>query len=70
MEQVPRESLLFVIRAFGGVVSWDGEGAPYDESDESITHQVMPNAQSHKILSSNQNVCSYLEVSATESYID
>jgi hypothetical protein len=38
--QVPRESLLFVIPAFGGVVSWDGEAAPYKESDQSITHQV------------------------------
>ena len=38
--QVPRESLLFVIPAFGGVVSWEGEGAPFNESDQSITHQV------------------------------
>lgn len=38
--QVPRESMLFVIPAFGGVVSWEGEGAPFDESDQSITHQV------------------------------
>lgn len=38
--QVPRESLLFVIPAFGGVVSWEGEGAPYKESDQSITYQV------------------------------
>ncbi|KAK6136672.1 hypothetical protein DH2020_029579 [Rehmannia glutinosa] len=26
--EVPRESLLFVIPAFGGTVSWEGEGAP------------------------------------------
>jgi len=38
--QVPRESLLFVIPAFGGIVSWEGEGAPFGESDQSITHQV------------------------------
>lgn len=38
--QVPRESLLFVIPAFVGVVSWEGEGAPFNESDQSITHQV------------------------------
>lgn len=38
--QVPRESLLFVIPAFGGTVSWEGEGAPFEESDQSITHQV------------------------------
>lgn len=38
--QVPRESLLFIIPAFGGTVSWEGEGAPFDETDEDITHQV------------------------------
>lgn len=39
--EVPRESLLFVIPAFGGVVSWEGEGAPFSESDQSITHQIV-----------------------------
>ncbi|XP_047311064.1 pescadillo homolog [Impatiens glandulifera] len=39
--EVPRESMLFVIPAFGGVVSWEGEGAPFTESDQSITHQVV-----------------------------
>ncbi|EPS64320.1 hypothetical protein M569_10461, partial [Genlisea aurea] len=39
--EVPRESLLFVIAAFGGTVSWEGEGAPFDESDDSISHQVV-----------------------------
>lgn len=38
--QVPRESLLFIIPAFGGTVSWEGEGAPFDETDQDITHQV------------------------------
>lgn len=38
--QVPRESLLFIIPAFGGTVSWEGEGAPFKEIDEDITHQV------------------------------
>jgi len=38
--QVPRESLLFIIPAFGGTVSWEGEGAPFKEEDEDITHQV------------------------------
>ncbi|CAI5512699.1 unnamed protein product [Closterium sp. Naga37s-1] len=38
--EVPREPLLFVIRAFGGKASWEGEGAPAPETDEAITHQV------------------------------
>ena len=38
--EVPQEPLLFVIRAFGGTVAWDGEGSPLKEADESITHQV------------------------------
>lgn len=38
--QVPRESLLFVIPAFGGMVSWEGDGAPFGEGDKNITHQV------------------------------
>jgi len=47
--EVPREALLFVIRAFGGTVSWDGEGAPFPESDESITHQIVDRpSQTHK----------------------
>lgn len=37
---MPRESLLFIIPAFGGTVSWEGEGAPFNEVDEDITHQV------------------------------
>ena len=42
--EVPRESLVFVIRSFGGTVSWDKTlymGATYDENDESITHQIV-----------------------------
>ena len=41
--QVPRESLLFLISSFGGQASWDGNGAPFKESDEDITHQVNKN---------------------------
>lgn len=49
--EVPRESLLFVIRAFGGSASWDGEGAPYLESDEFITHQVIDRpTQRHRFM--------------------
>ncbi|GAB2284102.1 hypothetical protein Dimus_018575 [Dionaea muscipula] len=39
--EVPRESLLFIIPAFGGSVSWEGEGGPFEETDESITHQII-----------------------------
>ncbi|KAM7278312.1 hypothetical protein ACFE04_005446 [Oxalis oulophora] len=50
--EVPRESLLFVIPAFGGVVSWEGEGSPFKESDESITHQIVDRpTQGHLYLS-------------------
>nr|GMC87786.1 pescadillo homolog [Ipomoea batatas] len=50
--EVPRESLLFLIPAFGGVVSWEGEGAPFKESDQSITHQIVDRpTQGHRFLS-------------------
>ncbi|KAF2308480.1 hypothetical protein GH714_009890 [Hevea brasiliensis] len=50
--EVPRESLLFVIPAFGGVVSWDGDGAPFKEAEQSITHQIVDRpTQGHKYLS-------------------
>uniref|UniRef100_A0A6N2LF90 Pescadillo homolog n=1 Tax=Salix viminalis TaxID=40686 RepID=A0A6N2LF90_SALVM len=50
--EVPRESLLFVIPAFGGVVSWDGEAAPYKEADQSISHQIVDRpTQGHRYLS-------------------
>ena len=39
--EVPRESLLLVIRAFGGTASWDGDGAPFSEDSDAITHQVL-----------------------------
>ncbi|XP_025092825.1 pescadillo homolog [Pomacea canaliculata] len=42
--EVPRETLTFIIRSFGGQVSWDasvGTGATYQEPDESITHQIV-----------------------------
>ncbi|KAK7322349.1 hypothetical protein VNO77_25728 [Canavalia gladiata] len=50
--EVPRESLLFVIPAFGGIVSWEGEGAPFEESDQSISHQIVDReSQGHRFLS-------------------
>ncbi|XP_067087280.1 pescadillo isoform X2 [Osmerus mordax] len=42
--EVPRESLAFVLRCFGGLVSWDKSqciGATYDMTDETITHQIV-----------------------------
>ncbi|OXU26295.1 hypothetical protein TSAR_014005 [Trichomalopsis sarcophagae] len=42
--EVPREALVFVIRCFGGEVSWDKllfVGSTFDENDESITHQIV-----------------------------
>lgn len=42
--EVPREPLVFIIRCFGGKVSWDrtmSVGASFDEGDETITHQVV-----------------------------
>ncbi|XP_069768614.1 pescadillo-like [Narcine bancroftii] len=42
--EVPRESLAFVIRCFGGKVSWEKSlclGANYTVTDETITHQIV-----------------------------
>lgn len=42
--EVPRESVVFVIRSCDGEASWDPSifaGATYDETDESITHQIV-----------------------------
>ena len=38
--EVPRDAMVFVIRAFGGEVCWEGEGSPYDEKDGGVTHHV------------------------------
>lgn len=42
--EVPREALAFIIRSFGGDVSWDKSlciGATYDVTDPCITHQIV-----------------------------
>ncbi|XP_025254678.1 pescadillo homolog isoform X3 [Theropithecus gelada] len=42
--EVPREALAFIIRSFGGEVSWDKSlciGATYDVTDSRITHQIV-----------------------------
>ncbi|KAF9998053.1 mRNA-binding ribosome synthesis protein nop7 [Entomortierella chlamydospora] len=53
--EVPRYSLEFVLRAYGGNVGWDavlGEGSPFDENDDRITHQISDRpTQGHRFLS-------------------
>ncbi|XP_059533016.1 pescadillo homolog [Myotis daubentonii] len=42
--EVPREALAFIVRSFGGDVSWDKSlciGATYDVTDSCITHQIV-----------------------------
>ncbi|XP_068617176.1 pescadillo [Brachionichthys hirsutus] len=42
--EVPRESLAFVIRCFGGEASWDKSvciGSTYEMTDETVTHQIV-----------------------------
>uniref|UniRef100_A0A8C4QJD9 Pescadillo n=1 Tax=Eptatretus burgeri TaxID=7764 RepID=A0A8C4QJD9_EPTBU len=42
--EVPREPLAFIIRSFGGMVSWEPTvciGATFGVSDETVTHQVV-----------------------------
>ncbi|XP_068166799.1 pescadillo [Antennarius striatus] len=42
--EAPRESLAFVIRCFGGEVSWDKSiciGSTYEMTDETITHHIV-----------------------------
>lgn len=42
--EVPREALVFVLRCFGGEVSWDetvGIGSTYKPTDECITHHII-----------------------------
>ncbi|XP_041642491.1 pescadillo [Cheilinus undulatus] len=50
----PRESLAFIIRCFGGEVSWDKSvciGSTYEVTDETITHQIVdrPNIEKQYI---------------------
>jgi len=49
--EVPRESLEFVIKSFGGKVTWEGAGV--NEENEDITHQIVDRADTvqHRILS-------------------
>ncbi|XP_019394805.1 PREDICTED: pescadillo homolog isoform X2 [Crocodylus porosus] len=52
--EVPREPLAFIIRCFGGEVSWDKSvciGAAYEVTDPTITHQIVdrPNLEKQVI---------------------
>ncbi|KAF9560297.1 mRNA-binding ribosome synthesis protein nop7 [Mortierella alpina] len=53
--EVPRYSLEFVLRALGAQVGWDavlGDGSPFDENDDRITHQISDRpTQGHRFLS-------------------
>ncbi|KFV98728.1 Pescadillo, partial [Eurypyga helias] len=65
--EVPREPLAFIIRCFGGQVSWDKSlciGATYDVRDPSITHQIVdrPRVEQQVVGSVNAKLC--LPVSA------
>ena len=39
--ETPKESLVFVIKACGGSVGWEGEGSTYKVDDPKITHMVI-----------------------------
>jgi len=51
--EVPRESLEFVIKSFGGRVSWDGNGK---ETDQSITHHIADRPLIENIVSTRNYV--------------
>lgn len=39
--EVPQSCLEVVIRSFGGQVGWDGEGSPYSDVNDLVTHHIM-----------------------------
>lgn len=71
--------MLFVIPAFGAVVSWEGDGSPFKESYDVITHQVkiqqpLKHAQSvefvlHKLSLTCFPTSIHEEISTVPSYI-
>lgn len=49
--EVPREYMVFIIRCFGGTVSWGNTGTigyTYQEDDQTITHQIVDRPQQEK----------------------
>jgi len=58
--EVPREPLVFILRCFGGEVSWDKllfVGATFDENDETITHQIVDRPSMIKQYISRYYIC-------------
>lgn len=57
--EVPREPFVFVIRSFGGEVSWDrlcNVGATYQEDDLKITHHILDRKMAPKSITSRYYV--------------
>lgn len=49
--EIPREYMVFIIRSFGGTVSWDRTGTigySYQEDDQTITHQIVDRPNQNK----------------------
>ncbi|KMZ70148.1 putative Pescadillo [Zostera marina] len=54
--EVPKDSLQFVISAFGGVVGWEGGKSPLNETDEQITYQIVDRPTQHHMFLSREYV--------------
>ena len=52
----PLESLVFLIKAFGGAVGWDGEGSPFSVECPDITHQVIDRPKVTNPMSSREYI--------------
>lgn len=51
---------MFILRCFGGEVSWDKllfVGATFDENDETITHQIVDRPSMNKQYISRYCIC-------------
>jgi len=50
--EAPKDSLIFMIKCFGGEVGWEGIGSPFEHTEQTITHQVVDkDHQKHQYLS-------------------
>jgi pescadillo protein len=43
--EIPHGPLELLIKSFGGEVGWDGEGSPFNEKEEIVTHQLVDRPQ-------------------------